>query len=141
MIDSTELSFDAVVEAAQDGQLIFGGPGGEFRPVGDVGGQQLSLYGGSLVDMIQIGGTKYGGGGGGLTGSAKIPVDGRLYIKELGTRSRVVSYMRVTVGSTEIQAGSRDGSDALLILPDLCVRFAGIGCGTYVDRLIFDVVA
>lgn len=143
MMDSHSHSGSRTQKTAAAGQLNFGGRGGDFSPIGDIGGQQILVFSGERIDAIQIGETKYGGGGGQVTASARIPADGKIYLLELQVQWNVLCYIRAKIGETELIAGKSDHGDAVILnLPsDFAVRFAGISHGSAVDRLFFNMVS
>lgn len=121
--------------------LSFGGKGGGFSAVGDVGGQQILFWSGAGIDSIQIGDNRYGGGGGSLTATAQIPADGKVYIAELQAKDSVLCYIKMKIGDTDVAVGNNGYRDAVVLAaPNLAVRFAGISHGDRVDRLYFDIV-
>lgn len=131
-----------VLDAAALASLLnFGGKGGSFSAIGDVGGQQILFWSGQQIDAIQIGDNKYGGGGGSLSATAKIPADGKVYIAELQAQDSVLCYIKMKIGETEVSVGNSNHGDAIVLAaPNLVVRFAGINHGKRVDRLYFDLV-
>jgi hypothetical protein len=130
--------FDA---AALASLLNFGGKGGGFSAIGDVGGQQILFWSGQQIDAIQIGDNKYGGGGGGLNATAQIPADGKVYIIELQATDSVLCYIKMKIGETEVAVGNNNHGEAIVLAaPNLAVRFAGISHGQRVDRLYFNLV-
>lgn len=124
-----------------DNQITFGGRGGGFSTIGDVGGKQLIFWSGTLIDAIQIGDQKYGGGGGGQGPTAKIPANGKIYLLQMRTLDGVLCYFKAKVGDVDVEAGNLDPSGTIAVtLPKVPVRFAGVCHGTCVDSLFFDVV-
>jgi hypothetical protein len=127
--------------AALTNLLNFGGKGGDFSAVGDVGGQQILFWSGAVIDAIQVGANKYGGSGGSLTATAQIPADGKVYLAELQSRDAVLCYIKIRIGDTDVAVGNNGYGDAVVLAaPGLAVRFAGVSHGSFVDRLYFEIV-
>lgn len=126
--------------------LVFGGPQQSYYPVQDSGGQVVSFRGEKAVNSIQIGSKRYGGPGGELQGTATLPASGVFTLKELrvpyiiSLGSLSISYMKIKIEGKTIEVGlKRDAGDTVLQV-DLQVRFAGIYCEEYIDKLMLEII-
>lgn len=134
--------------AANGNLLGFGGRGGSFFPINDVGGQKLMFWSDeNYIHAMQIGERLYGVVGGTRSAVWQIPADGKLTLIELqsyraNNYAAVLNYIRAKLGDHDIEAGNRNHAQAaILTLPDkFVVRFAGVGAGTKIDSLYFTVV-
>src|SRR3546814_20493033 len=78
--------------------LIFCGLGGSFSQIIDTGDQMVIFRGGNKVDSIHIGNTRYGVGGGGENGRAKLPTTGKFRHLEIRAGDKnVISYLKVEI--------------------------------------------
>ena len=125
------------------------------RQFGDLGGKLIGCNGGSVIDQIWVDGgsgniTTYGGEGGAPAGSVILPSNGIIHLKEMytGDHNGAVSYLifgvldnegkekEITFGSS----GAWKTTQCILTEVNLWVKFYEIYCGSYVDRLVFQVV-
>src|SRR3546814_669773 len=115
--------------------LIFGGLGGSFSQINDTGDQMVIFRGGNKVDSIQIGNTRYGGGGGGEKGRAKLPPTGKFRLLEIRAGDKnVISYLKVEIAGDTIEVGTKHDGHVILNV-DLQVKFTGISHGNVIDRI------
>lgn len=127
-------------------EITFGGSGGNFEPVFDTGGKTIIFRSGTIVDSIQIGGTRHGGGGGTVQLEATIPEDETFMLQEIQTARfdghTVISYISAVIGGMVISAGERDGENETTLnlkLP-IMVKFIGISSGVFVDLVRFGFI-
>lgn len=120
-------------------QISFGGKGGGFTQLGDVGGQNLLISANeSYIDMIQIGNLKFGNQGGRVTTSTKLPMDGKIYLLELQFVHELLCYFKAVISGDPFEAGVSGHPNAVVLtLPNTPVRFSGISSGTRIDALYF----
>lgn len=122
--------------------LFFGGPGGGFTPIHDIGDEEIIIYAGNVIDAIQIGNTRFGGAGGAEAGRATLPPDGRFQIHEIQAGSDhgawVIGYLHITIDGKDIWAGQKAPFCDLKI--DIEVKLSGINHGKYVDALQLDII-
>ncbi|WP_332879439.1 hypothetical protein [Massilia sp. S19_KUP03_FR1] len=119
-------------------QMSFGGKGGSFSSIQDTGGKQVVIRGGTQIDSIQIGNSRYGGDGGNPVANFKLPADGKFSILRMCINHDVVGYIRLTCDGTIYEAGQVTGDGDLDFGSGLPVSFAGVASGSKVDMLLFN---
>ena len=134
-----------------NGNFNFGGTGGSFYNIGDIGSKIITFHYGAVINNIQISeddGTIIGDYGyewdsaSTSSKSATIPSDGIIHINSLYTNeiggNVVISYINAIIGNSSIQVGSINNPSAeLQQRSGMYVTLTGIASGAYVDSLTF----
>lgn len=123
-----------------EGQIFFGGPGGNFTPLINIGGKTIIFKGGNRVDSIQIGDTRYGGTGGNKSGTAILPSDASMTIYKLQTNNTLcINYIEANVNGTDVKIGT-ETTKATTLNVNIKAVLSGINSGEFVDSLQFNIV-
>lgn len=127
-------------EASVQGQISFGGGGGNFTPLSDISGKTIIFKGGNRLDSIQIGDTRYGGTGGNKSGTAILPSDASMTIYKLQTNDTFcINYIEANVNGTDVKIGT-ESTKATTLNVNMKVVLSGINSGDFVDSLQFTIV-
>ncbi|MDP3371665.1 MAG: hypothetical protein Q8S21_02060 [Candidatus Paracaedibacteraceae bacterium] len=134
--------------SALENTLIFGGVGGQFNPIQDIGSQIIIFKSGDVLDSIQIGAALYGGSGGLETARAQLPSNGRIDLRRLQSGYKdgvpVISYFEALINNVLVESGVLRLDNPHYTTFDaahLSVYLSGINDGDYINNLQFTLVA
>ncbi|CAF1004476.1 unnamed protein product [Didymodactylos carnosus] len=126
--------------------IHLGGNGGSFRDITHAGaGQVMTIKAGAIVDSIQIGSTRHGGGGGVRTVTCTIPASGviRLYRVETATwedSTPVINGLVFSIGDHSYVIHGTHGHNVTTVFNNHAgedVQIVSANSGTMLDGIIF----
>ena len=136
--------------AASVNKLIFGGPGGEFSSLHNIGGKSVIIKGASKVDSIKIAGVQYGADGGREQAHFTLPADGAFHLREIRVndldikgvgKHMTISYLEIEVDGKVMEVGKKDNKIDVVFNVDLDVKLTGIHYGKLINKLEFEIVS
>lgn len=120
-------------------QMSFGGVGGDFASIQDVGGQTVIIQGDTFINSIQIGNKKYGDGGS-QQALFTLPQTGKFQILELSCSDYLIQYIKLQCQDTIYTAGTEQKGKLVFGGGGISVTFAGIFYGAAISALLFNTV-